>query len=111
MKARKAEIDALEAEIQSLAVPENADAVMIAEEARNHEKTLTESARKADREARERLRRGNTATQAEPGMALQLQIGPTGVSNVRPSTPALTPEQIARGERDAGNADEHSSET
>jgi len=98
MKARKADIDALEAEIQSLAVPENADAAMAAEEARLHEKSLTESVRKAEQEARDRLRRGQTATQAEPGVSLQLQVAPTGVTDVRRGTPKLTPEQIAQGQ-------------
>lgn len=104
MKARKADIDALEAEIQSLAVPENADAAMAAEEARKHEKSVTDSVRKAEREARERVRRGYTATQAEPSLALQLQWSPTGARDVRQVTPPVTPEQIAQGQRDVGNA-------
>jgi hypothetical protein len=104
MAARKADIDALEAEIQSLAVPENADAAMAAEEARNHEKSLADSARKADQEARNRVRRGQSATQSEPGVALQIQMGPTGTRDVKQVVAPIAPEQIARGQRDTDDA-------
>ncbi len=106
MNARKAEIDALDAEIQSLAVPENANAAMAAEEARCHAVSLTDSVRRAEQQARDRVRRGQTATQAEPGMSLQFQMTPTGVRDVHAGQPSLTPEQIAQGQRGANGADD-----
>jgi hypothetical protein len=53
MSAGKAEMDALDAEIQSLAVPENANAAMAAEESRCHAVSLTDSVRRAEQHARD----------------------------------------------------------
>jgi hypothetical protein len=97
MVARKADIDAIEAEIQSLAVPENADAAMVAQGSRDHEQSLTESVRKADQVARERVRRGQTATNAETGVSLQVELTPTGTGGVQRVASPPTPEQIAQG--------------
>jgi hypothetical protein len=105
MRARKAEIDALEADIQSLAVAEQADAAMAAEEARRHADSLREAARRADQEARERVRRGQTATHREPGAQLSVTVTPTGVRGVSVGTPSLTPEQIAQGRLPSDQAD------
>ena len=83
MEGRKADIDALEAEIQSLAVPENVDTAMAAEEARAHAISARDSALAADQAARERSRRGQTATPRAAGVSLDVTIAPTGVQDVR----------------------------
>jgi len=97
INARKAEMEALEAEIQSLATPEDIAAAMAAEEARNHAISASQSARDASQAARERRRRGQTATQAEPGSTLRLTMRPSGATDVRTVPSPLTPEQIAAG--------------
>ena len=101
MQARQAAMDALDTEIEALAIPENQDAAIAADDARNHAVSAAESARKADQLARERVRKGQTATQPEPGLTMQMQVGPTGVRSVSSSDrgPA-TPEQLAAGERE-----------
>jgi hypothetical protein len=99
MKARKAEIDALDAEIQSLAVPANADAALAADDARRYAKSAADAAQEADKAARDRARRGQPATRRDPGTMLNVTIGPTGARSVSHRPGATTPEQIAAGER------------
>jgi hypothetical protein len=97
MEARAAKIEALESEIQSLAVPEDVEAAMRTEEARRHERSISESARQADQAARERIRRGQTATQPNQGISMSMRLTPTGVESVSSVPPKPTPEQSAAG--------------
>jgi hypothetical protein len=99
MKARKAEIDALDAEIQSLAVPENAEAALTADDARRYAKSAADAAQEADKAARDRVRQGQPATRRDPGTTLDVAMGPTGTRSVSRRPGATTPEQIAAGER------------
>jgi hypothetical protein len=94
---RKAERDALEAEIQSLATGDDITAAMAADEARRHARSVHDSARRASQAARERKRRGQSATQPAAGISLGLTLHANGARDVRKMTPELTPEQIAQG--------------
>ena len=96
LKQRMAHIEALEAEIQSLAVPVDDALREDAKELRKAEKELTAATREADRAARDRLRRGQTPT--TPGgnqINFQLQVGPEGLRDIRQTELAPTPEEIA----------------
>lgn len=94
---RKAEREALEAEIQALAAPGDIEAAMLAEEKRTHAQSAHESAHQASQAARERTRRGQTATSPSAGISMSMKIDPRGTRDVRSVPPQPTPEQIARG--------------
>ena len=94
---RQAEHDALEAEIQSLPVPEDIDAAMAADEARKYATSARDAAHEATFAARDRKRHGRPATQQRPSPALQVRTQATGERTVRRVVPEPTPEQIAQG--------------
>lgn len=92
---RKAEIKALEGEIQALAVPHDQELKAAAHDSRRAERELSSAARQADRQAQDRRRRGLTPT-VTPGreLGLQLTMGPEGVRHVSRQPDAPTPEEI-----------------
>jgi hypothetical protein len=97
IQLRDAKRKELETQIQSFAVPENIDAAMAADEARRSRRQIQDDALKADKLARENLRRGRPATRPEPGIGLNVTFHPTGTRQVEQAKLPSTPEQIARG--------------
>lgn len=94
---RAAEIKALEAEIQQLANPDDAAAAMAAEEARTHARSVRQSAMDADQAARERARRGQTATARTEGTPIEIAFKADGSRDVRRGARRVSPEEIAQG--------------
>lgn len=93
-----AELNALEAEIQALALPEARSLALKATEARAHVSLLKDRALKARQAARERHRAGLPPTAEAPGMRLQVQVDPlAGHHAIEQLPPEPTPEQIAHG--------------
>jgi len=101
LAAREAERAALSAEIESLATPGDIEQAMKAEDAERTKRERQDAATAADREARDRVRRGLSATTPEAGQTIRLGVKPNGDRDMstRPGSP--TPEQIAQG-GDAG---------
>lgn len=104
LAAREAEHVALKAQIESLATPSDIEQAMKAEDAERTKRERQDAATAADRDARDRVRRGMSATTPEPGQTIRLGIKPNGERDVRTGRGRPTPEQIARGE-DAGGDD------
>ena len=97
LRRRQAEIEALEAEIQSLAVPDDSQLEEDAASLRQAEADLTAATAAADRAARDRRRRGQVPTApAGDEVGLQLQVGPTGVRGVQHHPAPATPEEIVQ---------------
>lgn len=96
LQRRQTEIEALEAEIQALAVPGDDKLAQDAAERRQAEQELTDATRRAERAARERRLRGQQPSRP-PGeeIGLQVEVGPEGVRQVRQAESSATPEQIA----------------
>lgn len=96
LEQSKAEVKALEDEIQALALADDQKLQVAADASRQAERELSAATREAERLARERKRQGKPPTApAGSDLGLQLSIGPTGVRDVRPAAPRPTPEQIA----------------
>lgn len=91
----------LDAEIQALAAPDASDLDRTAKEAVKSYKELRDAVHEADRVVRERLRTGRNPSPATAGIELELTVKPNGERDVRRSSPARTPEQIARGQQPA----------
>ncbi|MGO9899666.1 MAG: hypothetical protein ACLP0J_08220 [Solirubrobacteraceae bacterium] len=88
LQKRQSEIEALEAEIQALAVPGDAELEQDASERRQAELDLTEATWRAERAARERRRLGQKPTRAAgEEIGLQLQVGPEGVRQISSAGP------------------------
>lgn len=102
LSEREAELKAIEARIQAYADPTDDAAIRRAEAFRAQAKAAHDAALKADREARDRRRRGLPAT-VPPGreVGLELEITPAGVRSVRRSAARPTPEQLAAGNEEA----------
>lgn len=92
-----AEIRELDAEIQTLSVPDSREL----EEALQITKAEKRAAHEADRVARQRLRAGKTPSPAEAEAQLSVAYRPDGSVDTRPTTTPHTPEQIAREARDS----------
>ena len=103
-EAREAERAALEAEIQSLALPLDVERAMQAEQANRTARERRDAAVKADQAARERARRGLRPTAEEGEQTLVVGVTPNGANDVRTGRRRLTPEQIARGESEDDEA-------
>jgi hypothetical protein len=101
MEKRATEIDALEAEIQALAVPEAYDLAKAADESRElakaADKAAGDAAQDASVVARARRRNGQVPSPADAGVALHLTVDHKGARNVQRAEPPLTPEEIAAG--------------
>lgn len=96
-EARRAEYAEMEATIQSLATPGDVERAKAAEEATRTRRERQDAATAADKEARERNRRGQTPTAEKPGQTFQVGMKPNGEREVSTRQGSLTPEQIARG--------------
>jgi hypothetical protein len=93
---RTTEIEALEGEIQALAVPTDKLLQTQARERRKEARARERAALEADRAARERRRRGLRPT-VPPGAERTLEVAfdPTGTRDVRHTPQPPTPEEIA----------------
>lgn len=91
----------LESEIQALASHDDIRKAMTAKEvagARRTERDRQDAAVKADKAARDRIRRGKRPTTEEPEHVIDLRTQPNGDRDVSRGSRELTPEQIARGD-------------
>ncbi|RKQ92975.1 hypothetical protein C8N24_2832 [Solirubrobacter pauli] len=102
----EAEISKLEAEIQNLAVPGEADLARAAEEAERSFKQQRDAAHEADRVARGRYHAGKTPSPATSGQGVSLTFKGNGDAVVGRLVSPQTPEQIARGEQESSGRDE-----
>lgn len=94
MEVRSAEVDAIRAEMEALAVPGDPEIAESARESRKEFNAVRTAALRADREARELNRRGAQATNREGTIGFEIAFHPNGNREVsRTSRP--TPEQLA----------------
>jgi hypothetical protein len=104
IERRNAQIAAIDAECEQLAVPEDPGAALAASESRDRAHAVYAAALKADRKARELKRRGRRASGRGGHHELVVEFQPDGERNVSRGAYEPSPEELADPDRTRDDA-------